>query len=227
METIRFIGENLPLIGTLTVQHLAIVSVAVALAVLSGVPLAILIAQHERLARPVLAIAAMVMTIPSIALFGLMIPPLSLIGQGIGKVPAITALFLYSQLPVIRSTVTAINNLDPALREAARGMGVAPLQRLCWVELPIALPLIMAGIRVAVVINIGVATVATYIGAGGLGSLISRGIAQSDTRQLLAGAIAVSSIAIAADYLLYWLQQALTPRGLRRSAAARTGKAGA
>jgi len=218
METLRFISDNLPLIGSLTLQHLGIVSVAVGLAVLTGVPIGIAISQNERSARIVLAIAAIVMTIPSVALFGLMIPPLSLIGQGIGMVPAVIALFLYSQLPIIRNTSTAISNVDPALREAAYGMGMSSWQRLWRVELPIAVPLIMAGVRIAVVINIGIAAIATYIGAGGLGSLISRGISQSDSRQLLAGAILISIIAVAADYLLYWVQGRLTPRGLRQPA---------
>ncbi len=130
-------------------------------------------------------------------------------------VPAVLALFLYSQLPIIRNTTTAIANVDPALREAARGMGMTSWQRLRQVELPIAVPLIMAGVRVAVVIDIGIAAIATYIGAGGLGSLISRGISQSDVRQLLAGALIVSMIAVVADYALLWLQRFLTPRGLR------------
>jgi len=215
VETLRFILDNLPLIAQLTLQHLGIVAAAVGLAILSGVPLGIAISQNERAARIVLAIAAIVMTIPSVALFGLMIPPLSLIGQGIGAVPAVLALFLYSQLPIIRNTSTAIANVDPALREAARGMGMTTWQRLWRVELPLATPLIMAGVRVAVVINIGIAAVATYIGAGGLGGLISRGISQSDTRQLLAGAVLVSLIAVLADYGLLWVQRALTHPGLR------------
>ncbi|MEO6625869.1 MAG: ABC transporter permease [Burkholderiaceae bacterium] len=215
METLRFIADNLPLIGRLTLQHLGIVASAVGLAILSGVPIGIAISQNARAARVVLSIAAMVMTIPSVALFGLMIPPLSLIGQGIGLVPAVLALFLYSQLPIIRNTTTAISNVDPALREAARGMGMTSWQRLRQVELPLAVPLIMAGIRVAVVINIGIAAIATYIGAGGLGTLISRGISQSDVRQLLAGAFVISAIAIGADYALAWLQRQLTPRGIR------------
>lgn len=215
METLLFISDNLPLILRLTLQHLGIVASAVGLAILSGIPIGIAISQNERLARIVLSVAAIVMTIPSVALFGLMIPPLSLIGQGIGTVPAVVALFLYSQLPIIRNTSTAIANVDPALREAARGMGMTTAQRLWRVELPLTVPLIMAGIRVAVVVNIGIAAIATYIGAGGLGSLISRGISQSDSRQLIAGALIVSAIAVLADYLLAGLQRWLTPAGLR------------
>src|SRR6185369_15237404 len=116
------------------------------------------------------------MTIPSIALFGVMIPVLALIGQGIGYLPAVIALVLYSQLPIIRNTYTAIANVDPALREAARGMGMTPLQRLLHVEIPIALPVIISGVRNAVVLSIAIGAIATYIGAGGLGTFISRGI---------------------------------------------------
>ncbi|MCO7514163.1 ABC transporter permease [Pseudomonas guariconensis] len=214
METLSFILSNSGLVAQLLGQHLFIVFVAVGLAILTGVPVGIFISQHPRASRWVLSFAAMLMTIPSAALFGLMIPVLSLIGQGIGVVPAIIALFLYSQLPIIRNTHTAISNVDPALREAARGMGMSSWQRLWKVELPLATPLIMAGVRVATVINIGIAAIAAYIGAGGLGSLIVRGISQTDTRQLLAGAILISIIAVAADYALSVLQRALTPKGV-------------
>jgi len=215
VEALTFIADNLGVIVDLAVQHVAIVGVAVGLAVLTGVPIGIAITQNRRVADTVLYVAAMVMTIPSIALFGLMIPILSTIGQGIGYVPAVIAVLLYSQLPIIRNTYTAINNVDPALREAARGMGMKPVQRLFRVEIPLAVPVIMAGVRVAVVINIGVTAIAAYIGAGGLGTLISRGISQTDDRQLIAGALAVSVLAIIADYGLLALQKALTPRGLR------------
>jgi osmoprotectant transport system permease protein len=220
VETLAFILANLPAIGQRTVQHLSIVGVAVGFAVLTGVPIGIAITQNKRVADVVLYVAAMVMTIPSIALFGIMIPILSKIGQGIGYLPAVIAVLLYSQLPIIRNTYTAITNVDPALREAARGMGMSPLQRLSQVELPIAVPVIMAGVRIAVVINIGITAIATYIGAGGLGAFISRGISQTDSRQLVTGALAVSLLAIAADYGLLWVQRRLTPRGLRVRLAA-------
>lgn len=215
METLTFILDNLPFIGAKFVEHIALVSVAVGLAILTGVPIGIAITQNERAANTVLYIAAIIITIPSIALFGLMIPILSKIGQGIGYVPAVIAVLLYSQLPIIRNTYTAINNVDPALREAARGIGMAGLQRLGRVEIPLAIPIIMAGVRTAVVMNIGIMAIAAYIGAGGLGVLISRGISQTDPRQLIAGAIAVSILAIIADYGLLWLQKKLTPAGLR------------
>jgi osmoprotectant transport system permease protein len=196
-----------------------LVSVAVSVAIVTGVTIGILITQNKTAADRVLYVAAVIMTIPSIALFGLLIPVLSLIGQGIGYLPAVIALILYSQLPIIRNTYTAIMNVDPALREAARGMGMGTMQRLRQVELPIAVPVIMAGVRVAVVINIGITAIATYIGAGGLGAFISRGISQTDTRQLITGALAVSLLAIFADYFLLWVQRRLTPKGLRLAPA--------
>jgi len=217
VELLYFMVDNAPLIIALSAQHLIMVLSAVALAIVTGVAVGIVISLYPAASRIVLALASIVMTIPSVALFGLLIAPLSLIGQGIGMVPAIIALFLYAQLPIIRNTSTAISHVEPALREAARGMGMSSWQRLWQVELPLAVPLIMAGVRVAVVINIGIAAIANYIGAGGLGTLIARGISQSDPRQLLAGALLISTMAVAADYLLYGLQQVLTPRGLRGS----------
>jgi osmoprotectant transport system permease protein len=215
LETIRFILANLPVIGQRTLEHISIVGVAVTIAILTGVPIGILITQNQKAADRVLYVASVIITIPSIALFGLLIPILSLIGQGIGYLPAVIALILYSQLPIIRNTYTAIMNVDPALREAARGMGMTTLQRLGGVELPIALPVIINGVRNAVVLCIAVAAIATYIGAGGLGTFISRGISQTDIRQLLTGALAVSILAIIADYTLLGLQRALTSPGLR------------
>ena len=214
METISFIADNFGNILELTWQHIQIVAVAVGLAILTGVPIGIAITQNQRAADIVLYVAAIIITIPSIALFGVMIPILSTIGQGIGYLPAVIAILLYSQLPIIRNTYTAIANVEPALREAARGMGMTPFQRLRQVEIPLAVPVIMAGVRTAVVMNIGVAAIAAYIGAGGLGQLISRGISQTDPRQLIAGALAVSVLAIAADFFLLWLQKRFTPRGL-------------
>ena len=214
MEIISFIWDNLPLIGERTLEHISIVAVAVGLAILTGVPLGIAITQNQRAADAVLYTAAIIITIPSIALFGVMIPILSMIGQGIGYLPAVIAVLLYAQLPIIRNTYTAISNVDPALREAARGMGMTAFQRLRQVEIPLAVPVIMAGVRTAVVMNIGVAAIAAYIGAGGLGTFISRGISQTDPRQLITGALAVSVLAIVADFFLLWLQRRLTPRGL-------------
>lgn len=217
MEIIAFVMSNIPVLVKLTLEHLSLVVAAVGLACLTGVPIGIAITQNERVAQAVLYLASIVITIPSIALFGIMIPVLSLIGHGIGYLPAVIAVLLYSQLPIIRNTYTAINNVSPSLREAARGIGMTPLQRLKLVEIPLSIPVMMAGVRTAVVMNIGVMAIAAYIGAGGLGVLISRGISQSDPRQLIVGAIAVSILAIVADALLLALQKYLTPKGIQQS----------
>ncbi len=222
MEILNYAIDNWDLILLRTGQHVQIVGVAVALAILTGVPIGILITRSEQVAQTVLYVASVIITIPSIALFGMMIPVLSLIHQGIGYLPAVIAVLLYSQLPIIRNTYTAITNVDPALREAARGMGLTPMQRLREVELPLAVPVIMAGVRVAVVMNIGVTAIAAYIGAGGLGAFISRGISQTDPRQLVTGAIAVGVLAVVADYALLGLQWLLTSPGLRQTARATT-----
>ncbi len=214
MEALSYIIDHIDLIIALLVEHSALVGIAVGIATITGVPIGIAITRNERVAKAVLYVASIVVTIPSIALFGLMIPLLSTIGHGIGHVPAIIAVLLYSQLPIIRNTYTAIRTVDPALREAARGLGMGSLQRLRMVEIPIAVPVIMAGVRTAVVLNIGVMAIAAYIGAGGLGTLISRGISQSDPRQLIAGALAVSILAVIADYTLLYLQKRLTPKGM-------------
>ena len=213
MEVLSYALDNLDLILALAGEHVAIVLAAVGGAVLTGVPLGIAIAQRPALAGPVLGIAGVVTTIPSLALFGLLLPILAVIGQGIGALPAIIAVFLYAHLPIVRNTYTALVGVDPALREAARGMGMTRRQRLRQVELPLATPVILAGVRTAVAANIGVAAVAAYVGGGGLGTLISRGISQSDPRQLVTGAVAVSLLAIAADLGLLGLQRRLTPGG--------------
>lgn len=219
MDVLNYIVANWSLIVSRTGEHISIVAVAVGLAVITGVPAGIAITRSPRAASAVLYVASIIITIPSIALFGVMIPVLSLVGHGIGYLPAVIAVFLYSQLPIIRNTYTAIGNVDPALREAARGMGLTSLQRLRMVELPLALPVILAGVRIAVVMNIGVTAIAAYIGAGGLGAFIARGISQTDPRQLITGAIAVSVLAIVADLGLIALQRFMTSPGLRAQPA--------
>jgi osmoprotectant transport system permease protein len=220
LEILQYALGSAGLLLSRTLEHIALVGVAVGIATLTGVPIGIAITKNERLAQGVLYLASIIVTIPSIALFGIMIPVLSLIGHGIGYVPAVIAVLLYSQLPIIRNTYTAINNVNPALREAARGIGMSPNQRLRLVEIPLAIPVIMAGVRTAVVLNIGVMAIAAYIGAGGLGTFISRGISQSDPRQLIVGAVAVSVLAIIVDYSLLYVQKRLTPKGMSRQADA-------
>ncbi|MET3676021.1 MULTISPECIES: ABC transporter permease [unclassified Pseudomonas] len=199
----------------LTWQHIMLVGVAVGLAIVVGVPLGILMTRFPAVAGPLQASATVLLTIPSIALFGLLLPFYSKFGQGLGPLPAITAVFLYSLLPIMRNTYLALTNVEPGIREAARGIGMTFGQRLRMVELPIAVPVILAGVRTAVVMNIGVMTIAATIGAGGLGVLILTSISRSDMSMLLVGAVLVSLLAIIADLLLQTLQRALTPEGLR------------
>ncbi len=215
METLAFMVANWSVILARTLEHLSLVGASIAIAICTAVPIGIAITPNPRAANAVLYAASIMITVPSIALFGLLIPVLSLIGQGIGYLPALVALVLYAQLPIIRNTYAAITNVEPALREAARGMGMTTFQRLREVEIPIALPVIVSGVRNAVVLNIAVAAIATYIGAGGLGTFISRGISQTDVRQLLTGAFSVSVLAIAADLALLGAQRLLTSPGLR------------
>lgn len=213
-DIVNYIGINYPTIIRLTIDHLYLVSISVGAAILSGVPIGIMITKDKQLADTVLYVASVIITVPSVAMFGLMIPLLSLVNRGIGFWPAAIAIFLYSQLPIIRNTYTAINNIDPALREAAKGMGMSDWQRLAKVEIPLAVPVIMAGVRMAVVMNIAVATIAVYIGAGGLGTIINEGITGTDSVKLIVGAVAVSLLAVIADYLFLLLQKLLTPKGL-------------
>jgi osmoprotectant transport system permease protein len=215
MDTLHYMIDNWPHLVALSWQHLWLVLVAVGCAILAGVPLGIIIVRVKWLAMPVLGIATLVLTIPSIALFGLMIPLFSLIGQGIGVVPAITAVFLYSLLPIVRNTHTALESIPPGMREAGRGIGMTFWQRLRWVEIPLALPVIFGGIRTAVVMNVGVMAIAAVIGAGGLGLLLLDGISGSDIRMLIAGAVLICLLAIILDWLLHRLQQVLTPKGMR------------
>ena len=215
MDTLYYITDNWQMLLGLTWQHTWLVLVAVGIAILAGVPLGILIVRFKWLATPVLGVATIVLTIPTIALFGLMIPLFSQIGQGIGALPAITAVFLYSLLPIVRNTHTALENLPSGLREAGRGIGMTFWQRLRWVEIPMALPVIFGGIRTAVVMNVGVMAIAAVIGAGGLGLQLLDGIGGSDVRMLIAGALMICLLAIFLDWLLHRLQLALTPRGIR------------
>jgi osmoprotectant transport system permease protein len=182
----------------LTLEHLVMVGVSILIATGIGLPLGILMTRHSVLSRPIMTIANVVQTVPSLALFGFLIP-LPFIG-GIGARTAIVALVLYSLLPIIRNTFTGISGVDPAIREAGRGMGMTDAQLLWKVEIPLSLGVIFAGIRVATVIAVGVATIAAAVGAGGLGMYIFRGVSMVDSRVILAGAIPAAALALVADF---------------------------
>ena len=210
MSILNYFVKNLNLILKLTLEHITITVIAVSISTLIGIVIGILITRFKMAATPVIGLAGIIYTIPSLALFGMLIPFI-----GIGMKPALIALILYSQLALIRNTYVGIINIDPAIKESGKGMGMSPWQFLRMVELPVALPVIMAGIRTAAVMNIGTATIAAYIGAGGLGWLIFRGIASVNTEQIIAGALPVTLLAIGVDYLFVLLERILTPAGLR------------
>ncbi|MDJ0735879.1 MAG: ABC transporter permease [Nostocaceae cyanobacterium] len=180
-----------------TLEHLLLVVISITIAVLMGIPLGIMITRRHDLRQPVLGIANVMQTIPSLALFGLLIP-VPIIG-GIGAVPAIVALTLYSLLPIIRNTYTGITGVVPSIKEAGRGMGMTDTELLLQVEIPLAMGVILAGVRVATVISIGIATIAAAIGAGGLGVFIFRGISVVNNQLILAGAVPAALIALIAD----------------------------
>jgi osmoprotectant transport system permease protein len=216
MTLYGYLSANWPDLLAMTLQHIYLVGCAVGCAILAGVPAGILISRHEWLAPPLLGIATVVLTLPSIALFGLMIPVLSRFGAGIGAVPAVIAVFLYSLLPIMRNTYLALRNVSPGIKEAGIGIGMTFWQRLRLVDLPLAVPVILGGVRTAVVMNIGVMTIAAVIGAGGLGTLILRAIGQSNMMKLLVGAVLVSVLAIACDLALQALQRSLTSKGVQK-----------
>ncbi len=186
---------------TTLIEHIQLSFIALLIAVLIGVPLGILLTKTKRISELVINIAAVMQTIPSLALLGLMIPLF-----GIGKVPAVIALTIYALLPILRNTFTGIDEVDGSLVEAARGIGMKTMRRLLKVELPIAMPVIMAGIRTAMVLIIGTATLAALIGAGGLGDLILLGIDRNNTSLIIIGAIPAALLAILFDIILRIIQ---------------------
>ncbi len=206
MNFFQFLQDNWRELLTLTREHVLLVLISTGLAILIGVPLGVLLTRIRFLRSPILGFANVMQTVPSLALFGLLIP-IPFIG-GIGARTAIIALALYALLPVIRNTVTGILGIEPKIREAAAAMGMTRWQQLRMVELPLAMPVMLTGIRVAVVISVGVATVAAAVGAGGLGTYIFRGLRQNDNNLLLAGAIASAVLALTCDFALGQLEKA-------------------
>jgi osmoprotectant transport system permease protein len=210
MNLWQFIMQNHTEILELTLEHLWLVAVSTVLAVLIGIPLGILITRRPALNKPVLGFANVIQTIPSLALFGFLLPA-PWIGARADRL-AILALTLYALLPLIRNTYTGIKGVDRAIIEAGRGMGLTDGQLLWQVELPLALGVIIAGVRVATVISVGLATIAAAIGAGGLGEYIFRGLAMVNDQVILAGAIPAAMLALLADVSLGWLEKRLSPR---------------
>lgn len=207
MDVVRFWLAHGRETAGLLMQHLSLVLVSTAAAIVVGVPAGVAVARRPRLGRAVLAAASAAQTVPSLALLGFLLP-LPLVG-GIGPRTALVALWIYALLPIMRTTVTGLRTIDPNVIEAGVAMGMTRRQLLRLVELPLALPSIIAGIRVATVIGVGTATIAAAIGAGGLGEYIFRGLAMVDTTTILAGAIPAAALALAADGALAWMEHRL------------------
>jgi osmoprotectant transport system permease protein len=209
MNVLQFIIQDHVEVLNLTTEHLWLVGASITLAVLIGIPLGILITRWPVLSKPVLGGANIIQTVPSLALFGFLLPA-PWIGARADRI-AILALMLYALLPLIRNTYAGIKGVDPAVVEAGRGMGMTDRQLLWQVQLPLALSVIIAGVRVATVLSIGLATIAAAIGAGGLGEFIFRGLAMVNNQVILAGAIPAAALAILADASLGWLEKRLSP----------------
>ena len=221
MPVVRFWLTHREELATLLAEHVLLVAIATMAAVAIGVPLGVFAARRPRLASPLVGIANVVQTIPSLAMFGFLLP-VPLIG-GVGARAALVVLVLYALLPIVRSTIVGLSGIDRSVREAGLAMGMTERELLRQVELPLALPSIIAGIRVAAVVGVGSATIAAAIGAGGLGQYIYRGLSMVDSTVILAGAIPAALLALIVDGGLLWLERQLSPR---RRASSRTGACG-
>jgi osmoprotectant transport system permease protein len=209
MNLWQFILQNHTEVTQLTLEHIRLVGISTLLAVAIGMPLGILLTRWPALRQPILGSANVVQTIPSLALFGFLLPA-PWIGARADRL-AILALMLYALLPLIRNTYAGIQSVDPSVVEAGRGMGLTDRQLLFQVELPLALGVIIAGIRVATVLSIGLATIAAAVGAGGLGEYIFRGLAMVNNTVILAGALPAAALALLADIGFGWLEKRLRP----------------
>ncbi len=224
VELARYLAAHRSELAAALGEHVVLVAIAVGIAVASGLPLGVLATRSRAFERPILGAASVLQTIPSLALFGFLIP-LPLLG-GVGARPAIVALTLYALLPIARNTYAGIRAVDPALLEAGRGMGMTEGQLLMMVELPLSAGVILAGVRVATVVSVGVATIAAAIGAGGLGVFIFRGIAMVDNVVILAGAVPAALLALLADGILGLVERRLTVAGSRAARPAAGAPAG-
>lgn len=207
LETIQSRSD---LIQQAFLEHIYLSFVALAIGIAIALPLGILIARHRKYAEPVIGVTAVFQTIPSLALFGFLVPLM-----GIGSNTALIALIIYALLPILRNTYTGLTSVDSSIIEAGRGMGMTTTQILKQIEFPLALPFIMAGIRTATVLTVGIATLATFVGAGGLGDVIYRGLQSYNNSLVLAGALPVALLAISFDLLLKWVEKKATPKGMK------------
>jgi osmoprotectant transport system permease protein len=207
----RYLWDRRLNLAALTLRHLLIVGLALLAAVMVAIPLGLFLERTRRLAEPTIGALGVLQTIPSIALLAFMIPLL-----GVGVAPALVALWLYALYPIARGTYTGVRDADPDAVAAAEALGTTPVQRLLWVRLPLAAPVIMAGVRTAAVITVGAATLAAFIGAGGLGEPIVAGLALADTRMILSGALPAAALALAVDGVLALVERLVAPAHRRR-----------
>jgi len=211
MNFFDYIIQNWEQIFSLTIEHIKLTVISVGFAILLGVPLGLLISYVKKLNKPILGIANVIQAIPSMALLGFAIPFL-----GIGTLPAIVMVILYSLLPIIKNTYTGIQNINPLMLEAARGIGLTKFQILSKIQIPLALPVIMAGVRISAVTAVGLMTMAAFIGGGGLGFLVFSGIRTVNNNQILAGAIPACLLALFVDYLVGLIEKLVTPISLQK-----------
>lgn len=205
----QYITVNQQQIIVLLLEHIQLTAISVGMAILIGVPLGILISYRKGLNKPILGAANIIQAIPSMALLGFMIPFL-----GIGTIPSVATVILYSLLPIIKNTYTGIENINPLTLEAAKGIGLTPWQVLTKVQIPLALPVIMAGVRISAVTAVGLMTIAAFIGAGGLGFLVFSGIRTVNNNQILAGALPACLLALFVDFLVGTVEKIVTPPGM-------------
>lgn len=211
MNLFEYMNTNHSQILSLLIEHVKLTAISVGLAIIIGVPLGILISYVKKANKPILAIANVVQAIPSMALLGFMIPLL-----GIGTLPAVVAVILYSLLPIIKNTYTGIDNINPQTLEAAKGIGLTKFQILIKIQIPLALPMVMAGVRISAVTAVGLMTMAAFIGAGGLGYLVFSGIRTVNNNQILAGAIPACILALTVDFLVGLVEKLVTPISLQK-----------
>lgn len=207
---VNFMKDRFSDILNLTTQHVQLSITALIIAIAIGVPLGILIAKFPSISSFIIGLANAVQAIPSLALLGFLVPFL-----GIGSTPSIVMIIVYSLLPIIKNTYTGLVNVEKAILEAGKGMGMTEIQLMTMVQLPLALPFIMAGIRIAAVTAVGFTTLAALIGAGGLGQLIYRGISMVNNEMILAGAIPAMILALLIDYILLLVEKMVTPKGVK------------
>ncbi|TVQ37144.1 MAG: ABC transporter permease [Spirochaetaceae bacterium] len=212
MRAVRYFVNNLDRILGYTAQHVVLIVMAILIAVLVWVSVGILVRNSRRMARGVLAVASLIMSVPSVALYGILV---SIPGLGLSRQSAVLALVLYAMLPIIRNVYVALNGVDPAIMEAARGMGMSTRRILWRVQLPLATPVVLAGVRVSVVMMVGIATLAVFIGERNLGVLIQQGLVRTRSDMIIVGAVIVSAFSIGIDYLFGKLERLLVSPGIR------------